>query len=61
MTKMDTLGFLAGCLTPLSASPQLYYSYTTKDVRSVSLHFLTMFMAGLFLWGLYGILFLDKG
>jgi len=56
MTKMDTLGFLAGFLTTLSASPQLYYSYTTKDVRSISLHFLIMLMAGLFLWGLYGIL-----
>jgi MtN3 and saliva related transmembrane protein len=56
MTKIDTLGFLAGCLTTLSASPQLYYSYTTKDVRSISLYFLIMLMAGLFLWGLYGIL-----
>jgi len=57
MTKMDVLGFVAGLLTTLSASPQLYYSYMTKDVRSISLHFLIMLMAGLFLWGLYGILF----
>jgi MtN3 and saliva related transmembrane protein len=56
MTKLDILGFLAGLLTTLSASPQLYQSYTTKDVRSISLHFLVMLMAGLFLWGVYGIL-----
>jgi MtN3 and saliva related transmembrane protein len=56
MTKMDILGFLAGLLTTLSASPQLYYSYTTKDVKSISLQFLVMLMAGLFLWGLYGLL-----
>jgi MtN3 and saliva related transmembrane protein len=56
MTKMDVLGFLAGFLTTLSASPQLYYSYTTKDVGGISLHFLIMLMSGLFLWGIYGIL-----
>jgi MtN3 and saliva related transmembrane protein len=56
MTKIDALGFVAGLLTALSASPQLYYSYTTKDVRSIRLQFLIMLMAGLFLWGLYGIL-----
>jgi len=56
MTKMDMLGFAAGLLTTLSASPQLYYSYSTKDVKSISLQFLIMLMAGLFLWGLYGLL-----
>lgn len=55
MSKIDALGFIAGALTAFSASPQLYYSYKSRDVRSINLPFLLTLMAGLFLWGLYGI------
>jgi MtN3 and saliva related transmembrane protein len=53
---MNILGFAAGLLTTFSASPQLYYSYTTGDVKSIRVGFLAMLMTGLFLWGIYGIL-----
>ena len=53
---IDTLGFAAGLLTTFSASPQLYYSYTTKDVQSIDLKFMIMLVSGLFLWGVYGII-----
>ena len=56
MIKLDILGFVAGLLTTFSAFPQLYYSYMTKDVRSIQAKFLVMLLSGLFLWGLYGIL-----
>lgn len=53
---VDTLGLLAGLLTTFSASPQLHYSYTTKDVKSIDLRFMLMLVSGLFLWGVYGII-----
>jgi MtN3 and saliva related transmembrane protein len=56
MPYAELLGYLAGILTTFSASPQLYYSYTTKDVRSLNLAFMTMLIAGLSLWAVYGIL-----
>mgnify|MGYP006281313499 FL=1 len=54
MSWIDGLGFLAGFLTSFSASPQLYYSYRTKDVKSFDLKFLVMLASGLLMWGLYG-------
>ncbi len=56
MTNPEIFGYLAGMLTTFSASPQLYYSYTTKDVRSLNLGFMSMLIAGLSLWAIYGIL-----
>ena len=56
MDWLDLLGFAAGFLTTFSASPQLYYSYSTKDVKSIQMKFMVMLMSGLFLWGVYGIL-----
>jgi MtN3 and saliva related transmembrane protein len=55
MTWIDGLGFFAGFLTSFSASPQLYYSYRTRDVRSFDLRFLLMLASGLLLWAVYGI------
>ena len=52
----DLLGFVAGFLTTFSAWPQLYYSYSTRDVKSIQMKFMAMLMAGLLLWGVYGIL-----
>lgn len=56
MTNPEILGYLAGILTTFSASPQLYYSYTTKDVKSLNLGFMSMLIGGLSLWAIYGIL-----
>ena len=54
MSWIDGLGFLAGFLTSFSASPQLYYCYKTRDVRSFDIKFLVMLASGLLLWGIYG-------
>jgi MtN3 and saliva related transmembrane protein len=56
MGWLDLLGFVAGFLTTFSAWPQLYYSYSSKDVKSIQMKFMVMLMTGLFLWGVYGIL-----
>jgi MtN3 and saliva related transmembrane protein len=55
MAYLELLGYLAGILTTFSASPQLYYSYTTKDVKSLNLTFMGMLIAGLALWAIYGM------
>ena len=55
MAYLELLGYLAGILTTFSASPQLYYSYTTKDVKSLNLTFMGMLIAGLSLWAVYGL------
>jgi len=55
MAYLELLGYLAGILTTFSASPQLYYSYTTKDVKSLNLTFMGMLIAGLSLWAIYGV------
>lgn len=55
MSAIDLLGYSAGFLTTFSVSPQLIYSYRTGDVKSFKLKFLLMLAAGLFLWGVYGV------
>jgi MtN3 and saliva related transmembrane protein len=55
MAYLELLGYFAGLLTTFSASPQLYYSYTTKDVKSLNLTFMGMLIAGLSLWAIYGM------
>jgi MtN3 and saliva related transmembrane protein len=55
MAAGELIGHLAGVLTTFSASPQLVYSYRTKDVASFDLKFLSMLASGLFLWAVYGI------
>ncbi len=55
MSHLEILGYLAGALTTFSAYPQLRYSYKTKDVKSLNIVFLSMLIAGLALWAVYGI------
>lgn len=55
MAAVELIGHLAGVLTTFSASPQLWYSYRTRDVASLDLKFLLMLVAGLFLWAVYGM------
>jgi MtN3 and saliva related transmembrane protein len=56
MTSIDMLGYAAGFLTTFSAAPQLYHSYTTKDVSGIAFKFQLMLLSGLALWALYGIM-----
>ena len=53
--EVEILGYTAGFLTTFSASPQLLYSYRSRDVGSFDLKFLLMLLSGLLLWGIYGI------
>ncbi len=53
---VELLGSAAGVLTTFSAAPQLVTTYRTRDVKSFDLRFMLMLFAGLFLWGIYGLL-----
>ncbi len=55
MSHLEILGYIAGALTTFSAYPQLRYSYKTKDVKSLNILFLSMLIAGLALWAVYGL------
>ena len=55
MAAVELIGHLAGVLTTFSASPQLRYSYRTRDGASFDLKFLLMLATGLFLWAVYGV------
>ncbi len=55
MAAVELIGHLAGLLTTFSASPQLWYSYRSRDVASFDLKFLLMLATGLFLWAVYGM------
>lgn len=55
MAAYELIGHAAGILTTFSASPQLVYSYRSRDVASFDLKFLLMLASGLFLWAVYGV------
>ncbi len=59
MSWIDALGFLAGALTTFSASPQLVYTYRTRNVSSFDLKFLLMLASGLLTWGVYGLIIMS--
>ena len=53
---MDWLGYIAGALTTFSFIPQLIRIFKTKSAHDISLIFNTMFLVGILLWLIYGIL-----
>ena len=55
MNSVEALGVLAGALTTLGLIPQVVRVFRLKSAREISLAFTFLFMAGIFLWLLYGI------
>lgn len=51
---MELIGFTAAILTTAAFLPQVYKTWKTKDVSSLSLPMLIMFFIGVFLWLVYG-------
>ncbi len=56
MTYIDIVGFMAGALTTLALVPQAVKSWKTKHTKDVSLGWILILAAGVFLWLIYGIL-----
>jgi MtN3 and saliva related transmembrane protein len=52
----EVIGFAAAVLTTIAFLPQVYKTWKTKDVSGLSLPMLTLFLVGIILWLVYGIL-----
>ncbi|WP_245738112.1 SemiSWEET family sugar transporter [Hyunsoonleella jejuensis] len=53
---MELIGFGAAVLTTAAFLPQVYKTWKTKDVSSLSLPMLILFFIGIVLWLVYGFL-----
>ncbi|MGC6431778.1 MAG: SemiSWEET family sugar transporter [Jejuia sp.] len=52
----EPIGFAAAVLTTIAFLPQVYKTWKTKDVSSLSLPMLVLFFIGIILWWVYGFL-----
>ncbi len=55
MDKIEILGLIAAVLTTAAFLPQVYKTYKSKDVTSLSMPMLLLFFVGIILWFIYGI------
>ncbi|WP_345275683.1 SemiSWEET transporter [Litoribaculum gwangyangense] len=53
---MEIIGFVAAILTTAAFLPQVYKTWKTRDVSSLSLPMLLMFFVGILGWLVYGFL-----
>lgn len=56
MQAIDLIGYIAAGLTTLSFVPQAWHTFTTRDVRGISLGMYSVFTLGVALWLVYGLL-----
>lgn len=56
MNFVTIIGLLAATLTTIAFLPQLWQIWRTKSAKDVSYVMLIIFMSGLFLWLVYGII-----
>ncbi|WP_448509168.1 SemiSWEET transporter [Immundisolibacter sp.] len=53
------IGLLAALLTTTAFLPQVLHTLATRDTRGISLRMYTIFVAGVLLWLIYGLLMHD--
>jgi len=56
MPLTDFIGYVAAGLTTLSFVPQVWHTFSTRDVRGISLGMYSAFTVGVALWLVYGLL-----
>ena len=56
MDFITILGLAAGALTTIAFLPQMFQIWRTKSAKDVSFVMLIIFMSGLCLWLIYGII-----
>ncbi len=56
---MENIGFIAAFLTTVSFVPQAIMVIKTKDTKGISLGMYSLFVAGVFLWVVYGYFIQD--
>lgn len=54
--NIEIIGIIAAILTTASFLPQVYKTWKTKDVSSLSLPMWLIFFVGILFWLIYGIL-----
>ncbi|MBS9778351.1 MAG: SemiSWEET transporter [Gammaproteobacteria bacterium] len=59
MTIIDSIGYIAACLTTISFIPQVLLVFKTKDTSSISLGMYSIFTLGITCWLIYGIALRD--
>ena len=52
---LETIGWLAGCLTTLSFVPQVVLALRTRDLSGISIRMYVAFCIGVALWLVYGL------
>jgi MtN3 and saliva related transmembrane protein len=60
MDMIQILGLVAGTCTSLAAVPQLVKAWKTKEVKDVSLKMFLLYVVGIGLWLVYGIIKTDS-
>ena len=53
---ITALGLLAALLTTAAFLPQVLHTLATRDTRGISLRMYAIFVAGVLLWLIYGLL-----
>jgi len=56
MSLTELFGYCAAVLTTVSFVPQAWHTFTTRDVRGISLGMYSVFTAGVACWLIYGLL-----
>jgi MtN3 and saliva related transmembrane protein len=56
MNSTEIIGFTAAILTTTAFLPQVYKTWKTRDVSSLSLPMLLLFFVGIVAWLIYGFL-----
>ncbi len=56
---IDIVGFVAGCFTAFAYVPQVIKSRHSKSTKDISLWWISISVAGLFLWEIYGLVILS--
>ena len=56
MDLTELFGYCAAVLTTISFVPQAWHTFTTRDVRGISLGMYSVFTAGVACWLVYGLL-----
>jgi MtN3 and saliva related transmembrane protein len=56
MQLSELIGYCAAALTTASFVPQAVHTFKTKDVRGISLTMYSIFVVGIALWLVYGLL-----
>lgn len=55
LNGIEVLGIVAGCFTTLAFLPQVIKVWKTRETRDLSLAMFVLFLTGLLLWLVYGI------